>query len=55
MTEAQLARIRAALTEYTRKTTVSADAARAALVREGIYLENGKLSPNYGGELKVSG
>ncbi len=47
MTKAQQSRIKDVLAAYTLKATASPQAARATLVREGIYLENGTLSPNY--------
>ena len=39
--------LREALESYTKRVTASPEAAKAALVRSGIYLENGELSPNY--------
>jgi hypothetical protein len=39
--------IKAALREYTKKITVSPEAARNALIKEGIYTKSGKLSKNY--------
>jgi hypothetical protein len=30
--------------------TATPEAARASLVRKGIYTENGRLTPEYGGE-----
>jgi len=50
MTEEQRDRIRAVLARYTEKATASPEIALATLVREGIYLENGQLSPNYSSE-----
>ncbi|MBF0563376.1 MAG: hypothetical protein HQL37_15500 [Alphaproteobacteria bacterium] len=47
MTEAQQNRILESIAIYTKEITASPEAARAALIREGIYLENGGLSPNY--------
>lgn len=38
-----------AIDNYTKKCTATPEAAKAALVNEGIYLEGGRLSPNYGG------
>ena len=43
-------RIKKALQDYTKKITVSPAAARAALVREGIYNPDGTLHKNYGGK-----
>lgn len=54
MTKAQQDRIKSALASYTQKATASAQSARETLVREGIYLEDGKLAPNYGGERKTA-
>lgn len=54
MTKAQQARVKSALASYTQKATASAQTARATLVREGIYLENGKLAPSYREERKTA-
>ena len=40
-------RFQFALDQYTEKATCSAIEARATLVREGIYLSDGQLSPDY--------
>lgn len=45
-------RITAALREYTRKNTSSPEAARDALIKEGIYTKSGKLSKNYSQGMK---
>jgi hypothetical protein len=37
------------LETYTANSTKTKKTARAALVAEGIYLENGKLAPEFGG------
>jgi hypothetical protein len=47
-------RIRAAIASYTAAATASPEAARATLVREGIYLEDGRLAPEYGGPERSS-
>lgn len=52
MTKAQQARVKSALASYTQKATASAETARATLVREGIFQQNGKLAPNYVEERK---
>lgn len=54
MTKAQQAHIKDALANYTRKATASAKEARTTLVREGIYLKDGKLSPSYRKEKKTA-
>jgi len=54
MTKSQQARVKDALASYTQKATVSAQTARETLVREGIYLENGKLAPSYAKERKTA-
>ncbi|WP_156520875.1 hypothetical protein [Magnetospirillum moscoviense] len=54
MTKAQQVRIKDALANYTQKATASAQTARATLVREGIYLENGRLAPCYAEEQKTA-
>lgn len=38
-----------ALAAYTRKITRTKSSARSALVREGIYTREGKLTAEYGG------
>jgi hypothetical protein len=50
MTKVQQARVMDALESYTKSATQSAQTARETLVREGIYLEDGKLAPNYSQE-----
>lgn len=37
------------IAEYTTANTTSQQVARAALIREGIYTEDGKLRREYGG------
>lgn len=54
MTKTQQERVRTALEKYTRKATASAKVARETLIREGIYLENGNLAPNYVEEKKMA-
>jgi hypothetical protein len=54
MDKAKKERILKAMEDYTKKATVSPETARATLVREGIYLEDGSLSPRYGGEPKAA-
>lgn len=54
MTKAEQARVKDALANYTQKATASAQTARATLVREGIYLEDGKLAPSYTKERKTA-
>jgi hypothetical protein len=39
--------IQKALQDYTKKTTKSASEAKKALLKEGIYLKDGKLAPEY--------
>jgi hypothetical protein len=50
MDQSRADRIKQAIADYTVKATRSPEAARAALVREGIYLPSGQLSPEYGGQ-----
>jgi len=38
-----------AIADYTAANTTSPQVARAALIREGIYTEDGKLRREYGG------
>jgi hypothetical protein len=49
----QAARVRAAIERYTKKNTKTQKAAREALIREGIFTSEGKLSPRYGGPRKA--
>ena len=39
--------IQKALQAYTKKTTKSASEAKKVLLKEGIYLKDGKLAPEY--------
>lgn len=41
--------IRRLIQEYTKEHTKSPEAARAALIREGIYTAEGELMPQFGG------
>lgn len=47
--EQRNAAILKALAEQTKRNTVSPEAARAALIAEGIYTKDGHLHPNFGG------
>lgn len=47
MDRAQIEAIKKAIVAFTKEATKSPEAARAVLVKEGIYLVNGELSPNY--------
>lgn len=44
------AEIRRLLSEHTAKSTASPEAARAALVRRGVYTADGRLTAEYGGD-----
>lgn len=46
-TEDRFERMKKALDEYTKKITVSPEAARKALVRAGIYTKAGNLTKHY--------
>lgn len=50
--EQRNAAILKALAEQTRRNTVSKEAARAALISEGIYTKDGELRPKFGGPRK---
>lgn len=54
MTHHKRAAIKDLIERETHANTVSQEAARAFLVREGIYLANGQLSPNFGGPSSAS-
>ncbi len=41
--------IKKLIRDYTAKNTKSPQAARAALIKEGIYTQEGKLMPEFGG------
>lgn len=41
--------IKQLIKDYTAKNTKTPEAARAALIREGIYTADGKLMPEFGG------
>jgi hypothetical protein len=47
--EQRNAAILKALSEQTKRNTVSPEAARAALIAEGIYTKDGQLRPEFGG------
>jgi hypothetical protein len=54
MTEAQRYKaISKAIKAYTKEHTKSPEAARAALIREGIYDENGKIKDRYNEKLDL--
>ncbi|CCG42431.1 hypothetical protein [Magnetospirillum molischianum] len=54
MTKEQQTRVKTALADYTEKATKSIASARDTLVREGIYLADGKLAPSYSQEPKTA-
>ena len=47
MDKATMLRYQKALEEYRKEITASPEAARKALIRAGIYLENGELNPKF--------
>lgn len=47
MDKTQRTAIKNAIKTFTAKATVSAEIARNTLVREGIYLKDGNLAPEY--------
>lgn len=49
MTEAQRSALMQLIEDYTRANTATPEAARAALIREGIYTADGELMPEFGG------
>lgn len=53
MTGDRNAWIIAAIKAYTEAACESSDIARATLVRECIYLPDGRLAPEYGGEIET--
>ena len=46
--------IKRLIRDYTKKHTKSPEAARAALIREGIYTHDGQLMPEFGGPAETS-
>jgi DNA-binding transcriptional regulator YhcF (GntR family) len=50
--ETRLIAIRQLAERHTAANTATAAAARASLVRKGIYTQAGQLTPEYGGEAK---
>jgi hypothetical protein len=48
------ARILKAIREYTEENMATPELARATLIREGFYTEDGKLRPEYGGEIETA-
>jgi len=50
MTQAQRnSAIKQLIKDYTRKNTKTPEAARKALIQEGIYTKDGQLMPQFGG------
>lgn len=50
MTQAQRnSAIKQLIRDYTKKHTKTPEAARAALIKEGIYTKEGQLMPQFGG------
>lgn len=47
--EQRYSAIKQLIREYTKEHTKSPEAARAALIREGIYTPDGQLMPEFGG------
>lgn len=47
MKKSQIEALKQAIRTYTDKAIESQAKARATLIKEGIYLEDGSLSPNY--------
>jgi hypothetical protein len=45
----RISAIKQLIRDYTKQHTRSPEAARAALIREGIYTEDGELRPEFGG------
>lgn len=50
-----LAAFRAAAERYTRERTATREIARRTLIDQGIYTEDGKIAPEYGGETRPDG
>jgi hypothetical protein len=50
--EAQRAAIIKMIEQHTKTVTVTKEAARESLIKEGIYTRTGKLSARYGGARK---
>ncbi len=50
--EERNARILQAIKTCTEENTKTPELARAALIREGIYFEDGRLRPEYGGDME---
>jgi hypothetical protein len=47
--EEKLQKLLKGIEEYTKRATVSPEVARATLIREGIYTEDGELAEEFGG------
>ncbi|MES9856133.1 MAG: hypothetical protein ABW166_05975 [Sedimenticola sp.] len=47
MKKSQIKALKQAIRTYTDRATKSRAKARATLIKEGIYLDDGSLSPNY--------
>jgi hypothetical protein len=50
--EAQRAAIKKMIERHTKIVTVSKETARESLIKEGVYTQDGKLTPPYGGKEK---
>jgi hypothetical protein len=53
-TAAQRAAIKKMIAEYTTRVTESEEAARNALINEGFYTKDGKLTERYGGRKRAA-
>lgn len=52
--DAKRAVIKQMIAKHTKAVTANAETAKQSLVKEGVYTNEGKLSPNYGGQRAVN-
>ncbi|WP_185680866.1 hypothetical protein [Parvibaculum sedimenti] len=52
--DAKRAAIKKMIAQHTKNVTASAKTAQQSLVKEGVYTNEGKLSPDYGGQKVIN-
>lgn len=50
MNDKQRETLKVILRDHARRNTINVETARRSLIDEGVYTEDGKLAPEYGGE-----
>lgn len=54
MTDAQRKAIKILIERHTAANTATPEIARSSLIREGLYTNEGKIAPEYGGSTKAA-